>query len=301
MKTSMITLRRLLCPVDFSDFSKQALDLAMVIARWYEAEIVVVHVVPIVPTVLPFPSATIPDVGALDPQVAGRELQSFVEAAGPAPPRPQTIVRMGAPAPVILDLAREVNADLLVLGTHGRTGFERLMLGSVTEKVMLKATCPVLTVPRAVDGGAQAPVFRRIVCGMDFSEAALRGLKFALSLCAEAGGHLTLLHAVEWMPEASLPGLPEFDLKQFGASLVSEAQSRLEQLVPAETRDWCEINSSVRIGKPYVEILRTAAEESTDLIVLGVQGRGPLDRMLFGSTTQHVVRKAPCPVLTVRP
>jgi nucleotide-binding universal stress UspA family protein len=131
-------------------------------------------------------------------------------------------------------------------------------MGSVTEKVMLKATCPVLTVPRAVDGRAQAPVFRRIVCGTDFSEASLRGLKFALSFCAEAGGHLTLLHAVEWMPEASLPGLPQFDLRQFGASLVSEAQARLEQLVPAETRDWCEIKATVRVGKPYVE-MRTAA------------------------------------------
>ena len=301
MKTSMITLRRILCPVDFSEFSKRALDLALVIARWYEAELVVVHVVPIVPTVLPFPSAAVPDVGALDPQVAGRELQGFVDAAGSPTPRPQTIVRMGASAPAILDLARDVNADLLVLGTHGRSGFERLMLGSVTEKVMLKATCPVLTVPRAVEGGAQAPVFRRIVCGMDFSEASLRGLKFALSLCAEAGGRLTLLHAVEWMPEASLPGLPQFDLQQFGASLVSDAQTRLEQLVPAETRDWCEVNASVRVGKPYVEILRTAAEDSADLIVLGVQGRGPLDRMLFGSTTQHVVRTAACPVLTVRP
>ena len=83
--------------------------------------------------------------------------------------------------------------------------------------------------------------------------------------------------------------------------MVAEARARLTQLVPRETREWCDIDTSVRVGKPYQEILGRATQESADLIVMGVQGRGPVDRMLFGSTTQHVVRKAPCPVLTVRP
>jgi nucleotide-binding universal stress UspA family protein len=297
----MTRIHRILCPVDFSEFSKHALDHAVVLARWYEAELVVLHVAPLV-AVFPLPGGTTrANLEAFDPDVMTRELRSFVGGAVEALPRLQMIVRAGAPASLILECAREVEADLLVLGTHGRTGFERFMLGSVTEKVILKATSPVLTVPRGVDNGPDGGVFRNILCGVDFSDASLRALQYALSLASEATGRLTLLHVVEWMPETTVPIQPHFDFQRYGESLVSEARARLTQLVPDEIREWCEIDISVRVGKPYQEILGTATRGAADLIVMGVQGRGPVDRMLFGSTTQHVVRKAPCPVLTVRP
>ena len=91
------------------------------------------------------------------------------------------------------------DADLLVLGTHGRSGFQRLFLGSVTEKVIRKACCPTLVVPpRAPDVAPTAPVqFRRILCPVDFSESSLRAFAHAVNMAEEADAHLTLLHVIE--------------------------------------------------------------------------------------------------------
>jgi nucleotide-binding universal stress UspA family protein len=201
----------------------------------------------------------------------------------------------------ILSLAAESATDLVVLGTHGRSGFERLMLGSVTEKVVRKASCPVLTVPRRAEGAPEHAPFGRILCGVDFSEASRRAVDYGLSLAQEAKARVTLLHVVEWLPDESFSKYPQFDVDHFRRTLLTDARVKLEQLVPEDARNWCEPDTKLVCGKPYQEILRVASEERSDLIVLGVHGRGAIDRMLFGSTTQAIVRQAACPVLTIRP
>lgn len=185
------------------------------------------------------------------------------------------------------------------MGTHGLSGFERLLLGSVTEKVLRKAPCPVLTVPRlATAGAAPSVTFKTIVCAVDFSEASRRALDYALSLAQEAGGRLLLLHALEGFPEP--PSLTaHFDVPEVRRAMTKDAQEQLETLVPENARAWCEVEAMVGHGKAYREVLRGAAERHADLIVLGVHGRGAVDLTLFGLTTQHVVRAATCPVLTV--
>jgi nucleotide-binding universal stress UspA family protein len=206
----------------------------------------------------------------------------------------------GLPAKSILERAASLPADLIVMGTHGASGFERLMLGSVTEKVLRKATCPVLVVPRGADAPSGAPtLFTRILCAVDFSPCSHRALSYALSLAEEAGGELTLLHVIEGFAEEPL-SYAHFDVPEYHRHLELAAGERLEQLVPRETRTWCKCTTTVRKGKPYREILEVAQQERTDVIVLGVRGRNPVDLALFGSTTNHVVRTAECPVLTVR-
>jgi nucleotide-binding universal stress UspA family protein len=295
----MISVRRILCPVDFSDLSRHALAHAAVLARWYEAELVTLYATPLAPDVPPLPMRMSSVLAPFDARAMAGELQAFAGPVTEGVARVQKIVRPGAAALVILDCARELEADLLVLGTHGRTGFERLMLGSVTEKVVRKAACPVLTIPRGAEARPDRPLFPRVLCGVDFAESSARALRYALSLAEEAEGRLSLLHVVEWLPEEPLPGA-HGDAQLFQESLVTEARRRLAELVPREARDWCEVETSVRCGKPYQEILRAAAVDRAELIVLGVHGHGVIDRMLFGSTTQQVVRQALCPVLTVR-
>ena len=297
----MLHIRRVVCPVDFSPVSKRALDHAAVIARWYEAELVVLHVTPLLPTIFAFPSAM--DTGAsdmADAEAVLPELTAFVVEAETMVSATRTVARSGSPAVEILRYAAEAEADLLVLGTHGRTGFERFMVGSVTEKVLRKAPCPVLTVPRHSEGQPERPVFGRILCGADFSEASDRAVGYALSLAQEANGRLTLLHVVDWMPDKNFAKYPQFDDAGYRQVIIREARRQLEALVPAEARNWCEPDLRISCGKPYREILRIAAEDQSDLIVLGAHGHGPIDHMLFGSTTEHVVRQAPCPVLTIR-
>ena len=296
----MLNIRRVFCPVDFSPISKRALDHATVIARWYEAELVVLHVIPLMPTLFGFPAAI--DTAAVAAADADAVIPELTRFAGEATMSSGTrlVVRSGAPSAEIVRYAAEEGADLLVLGTHGRTGFEKFMVGSVTEKVLRKAPCPVLSVPPHCLGQPERPVFGRILFGADFSEASDQASGYALSLAQEANGRLTLLHVIDWMPDKNLAKYPEFDAAAYREVVAREARRQLEALVPDEARNWCEPDLRISCGKPYREILRIAAEEGSDLIVLGAHGRGPIDRMLFGSTAQHVVRQALCPVLTVR-
>jgi nucleotide-binding universal stress UspA family protein len=144
------------------------------------------------------------------------------------------------------------------------------------------------------------PPYRRILCPVDFSAASDRALRYAVSLAEEAKAKLTVLHVLEWFPEQDIREHRHFDVPEYRRFLEEDARRRLAKAVPAEARAWCEPAELVGCGKAYREILRVAAEEKSDAIVMGVHGRGALDVLLFGSTANQVVRHATCPVLTVR-
>ena len=187
------------------------------------------------------------------------------------------------------------------MGTHGRRGFKRLLLGSVTEAVLREAPCPVLTVPpHAPATVSQALTFKRILCPMDFSPSALQALGFALDLARQAEGRVMLFHVVEWLTEEEPRTSAYFNVSEYRRYMVEDAQERLRNLVAEESRAWVEIDDVIVFGRPYREILRAAESKPADLIVMGAQGRGGIGLALFGSTTQQVVRGAMCPVLTVR-
>jgi nucleotide-binding universal stress UspA family protein len=199
-------------------------------------------------------------------------------------------------------LAESDAADFVVLGTHGRSGFEHLMLGSVAEKVLRRAACPVLTIPRAATGatGAVPGMFHRILVGVDFSEASLRALEYALSLAEEADAHLTVLRVVEIPGELAEWAKDSGEGQGYVERWKAAAFTRLRGVVPDAAREFCHVEERVEAGQPYREILRIAAADDAGLIVVGAQGHGVLDRMFFGSTAHHVVRQASCPVLTLR-
>jgi nucleotide-binding universal stress UspA family protein len=298
----MISITRILCPVDFSGHSRLALDYATALARWYEAEVGALHayaVATVPATIGAFPAAT--SVGLpLTREEILRDLDVFVRPVQAAQVPVRTVVTTGSAAHSILDLAEKLPASLIVMGTHGASGFERLMLGSVTEKVLRKASCPVLVVPRDADAPSGKPiVFRRILCAVDFSPCSRKAVSYALSLAEEAGGALTFLHVVEGFEDEPVT-TGHFDVPEYRQHLERIAAERLAELVPSETRTWCECRTVVRGGKAYREILQAAKTMEADLIVVGVRGRNAVDLALFGSTTNHVVRSAECPVLTVR-
>jgi nucleotide-binding universal stress UspA family protein len=298
----MVTINRILCPVDFSGHSRLALDYATVLARWYEAEVVALHAysVAMVPaTIGAMPAMTTVGVPLTREEIE-RDLETFVRPVQAAQVKTTATVTTGGPARSILETADRIQANLIVMGTHGASGFERLVLGSVTEKVLRKAKCPVLVVPRHADApGGPKLLFRRILCAIDFSPCSNKAIAFGLSLAEEAGGALTFLHVVEGLDHEPLENA-HFNIPEYRQHLVADAERRLRSLVPTETRTWCECSSVVRTGKAYREILDTARTIDADLIVLGVRGRNAVDLALFGSTTNHVVRSADCPVLTVR-
>ncbi len=299
----MVDIRRILCPIDFSDTSPHALEHAVAIAKWYESRITALHVIHpaflLEPPILlaEFPKNEAPT--EADRQSLREQLSAWLESANAAGLKTEMLFdESGNPASHILECARSLQADLIVMGTHGRGGFERLMLGSVSEKVLRKAACPVLTVPPPALTAAKLP-YTRLLCAVDFSESSLAALRFAFSIAEESDAHLTILHVFDWPPDEELL-VERFDTPEFRRVAEEQARGRLEALVTDDVRTWCTPATKVSYGKPYREILESAEREGADLIVIGVRGRNPLDLMLFGSTTNQVVRRAPCPVLTLK-
>jgi nucleotide-binding universal stress UspA family protein len=211
-----------------------------------------------------------------------------------------THVREGDPSREIVSFASIHEIDLVVMGTHGRGGFERLTLGSVTEKVLRRSPCPVLTVRQknGIAGGDRA-IFGRIVCPVDFSEPSRRALAYALSLAQEADAELTVLHVLEMYPRSSVGAHEHLSLSDYRRFVESETLDKLRRAVPDSAREWCHPHEVLRTGKVWEEILKTASEYKADLIVMGVHSRKRIDEVLFGSTTNQVVRHAESPVLTV--
>jgi len=304
----VIEFRHILCPIDFSDTSGRALTYATAFATWYEAQLTVLHVAPAFDEALrPGEIGPGPYPGSRDDILA--RIGSSIEQAGAAAVNARPLAQEGRASELILNCAAAMKADLLVMGTHGLGGFHRLLLGSVTEKVVRTATCPVLTVPPAVGATAAGPVlFKKILCPIDYSPSALKALEYALELGRQADGCVTVLHALEYMdPQASLePSV--FDPCREAAlesgrrrqHLIDHARERLHAQLAGEPRTWCEIEEVVAINRGYKEILQRAAASDMDLIVMGAQGSGGIELMLYGSNTHHVVRAATCPVLTVR-
>lgn len=297
----VIEIKRILCPIDFSEASRHALDHAVALAGWYGGHVSTLHIYEPAPagasgTLMgPYPFRPIPTV--IDVSRMREALGDFVRAAG-APDPVDVCIEPGRTADVIVDRARTLPADLIAIGTHGVGGFDHLVLGSVAEKVLRKATCPVLTVPPRVRVTSKLP-FRRLLCPVDFSDSSVAALHMAFSIAQESDAELTILHVLEgWPSEEALEG--DAVLAPYYRTQEGEMAHRLERLIPESVRDWCVPKTRLGRGKSYREILGIATEDGADLIVMGVHGRNVLDLMLFGSTTNHVVRRATCPVLTVR-
>jgi nucleotide-binding universal stress UspA family protein len=201
------------------------------------------------------------------------------------------------PARAIGAHAAEIGAALVVMGTHGRRGFDRFVLGSVAELVLRRAPCPVLVVPcvegadpAALDGG-------RIVVPDDLTDAASRAITEAARLARPLGAELEVVHVVE---DAYVPSpygalaAPRADY----AALVPRVEAALEARAAGAG---VPVRPAVRHGEAAAEIAACAREGGAALIVMASHGRQGLDRVLMGSVAEAVVRRAPCPVLVVRP
>jgi nucleotide-binding universal stress UspA family protein len=300
-----MNVRRILCPTDFSEPSAHALEQATRLAGAYGARLTVLHVRP---TVTPHPD--MPDGGPVAPWLVAelddlrRRVATSCAAATGGGTAPEPMVGAGDPVREIVRHATTWPADLVVMGTHGVSGFRHLVLGSITEKVLRTAPCPVLTVPPRTQTAASQ--FNRVLCAVDFSDCSLAAVNLAASVAAVSGATFTLLHVLEWpwhdAAAVALEGVSPAQgqaINDYRRYLESGAKNRLDTVAASVTTAG-PVATAVRFGKPYVELLDAARQARADLIVLGVRGRGALDLGFFGSTANHVVRSAPCPVLTVR-
>ena len=299
----MVEIQRVLCPIDFSDVSRRALEHAVTLARWYKAKLTLLHVYQVVP-LAPIAPEMAPAL-VLGPELRDsllRDLERFAEPSGADAVPLDCTLREGNAGVEIVKRAQDDASDLIVLGTHGRSGVERVLLGSVAEKVLHRASCPVLTVPPHAKNRPPAPVFKRILCALDFSVCSMHALEYALSLAQEAGACLTLAHVFETdasMPEDWRTTLEPEPVREALIALEAERRARLARSVPTNLGTTCQVETVMACGPAARELLRLADAGNADLIVLGVHGRNAVDLFLFGSTTNKVVRQATCPVLAV--
>lgn len=289
----MLEIKLILCPIDFSDLSERAYQHALSLAAHYQAKLVAQHVVEL----WRHPSASFAASGGLYEEFCqvlretGEEhLRQFAKKHAHDENQPELVVHEGSAPDSILSFAQTEKADLIVMGTHGRRGFDRLMLGSVTDRLMRSAPCPVLAVRNpphdSMAAGKESHYVHhltRILFCADFSKNSDRALNYALSCTAEYDAELTILHVLEEVSSLT------------PTEAIAAVTEQLDQLVPPEIRKALKIKTAVRIGKPYREIIQFALEEQTDLVTMGVRGRGALDRAVFGSTTYRVMQLGPAP------
>ena len=293
----MIELNRILCPVDFSEFSEHALLFAMRMAKWYGARLRVLHVMPAMP-----PSAG-NELAGVSRALTARNLTAFIERNRISGIDVDSeIVESPDPSATILGYANRFDADLVVTGSHGRSGIQRVLLGSVVEALLHKSGRPVLAIPSHIDPRRMsgAITFKRVLCAVDFGGPSLAALAYAFSIAEECDARLTLLHVIEMPPDLQhAPAPPYYAVEGTRTEAEAESRRRLAALIPEEARDFCTIETAVLEGSASREILRMAEAGDVDLIVLGVHGRNAFDLAFFGSNSKDLIRQAHCPVLVV--
>jgi nucleotide-binding universal stress UspA family protein len=296
-----VSFENILVATDFSPCSEAALPYALGLAKRYGSKVYTAYVMPH----QVFVESAQPDLIQAR-RTAERKLAEIANMEAIQGIKHGELIREGEVPEVIANLIRQQRIDLLVMGTSGRKGVSKLLLGSVAEVVFRTAECPVLTIgPRVVRGpkpnGTLSPVFRQILFATDFGPESVDALPFALSLAEENRARLTLLHVspepLPVLPEPEPGGMPiVVDTRE----VVKSAEGHLRRLIPEGAPVWHEPTYMVQFG-PAAETILKFAEQNVDLIVLGVKRPGALTKHLGAGVAYKVVSEAPCPVLTVGP
>jgi len=277
----------ILCPTDFSESATLALHYGKYLSDCFDARLVVLYADPFSPPPY-FTSAHLEDLAKTIEYSKGAAREYLARYVGEhigGPSAVEMVVVENQAVPAILLTAEEKKVDMIVMGTHGRSGINRLMLGSVTEKVLHETDGPVLTV-RERKGAAELSraSVQQVLCPINYTEIALKALEHAVAIskCFEA--ELVVLHVIE---------SHSTDIKE------KDEHGRLCAWIPDEIRSRCSLKEIVRRGNAADQIIEVASSASCDMIVLGAQHKHFHDTTVLGTTTIRVARHAPCPVLTV--
>lgn len=294
--------KQILCATDFSDFSNHAIPYGVALAKEFKAKLFLCHVIDL-------SSAAIYGEAVLALEEQQKRMSRHAQAEMAKLMSKQSIeweplITVGNAAHEIARLAAHRKIDITIASSHGRAGLKRLILGSVTERLMRTLPCPLLVV-RSPERGFVAPAdqaitLKKILVGCDFSLNSSLAFEYGLSFAQEFQADLHLVHIIQ-------PPLDDDSRKHGEAKkepqkdLSAELKGRLADMVPADSQPWCKPETVVLAGQPHDEITKYALLNGIDLIVLGVRGHTLVESLFVGSTTDRVMRKASCPVLSVQP
>lgn len=287
--------KKIIAAIDFSTFTDTLLSYSAALCEKYGATLLLVHVTMDVNALLEH-NETALDIESLqrsNTRYAENYLKGLTEKLNA---KNDVFIREGNPADEISRLALEQEADMVITNTHGRSGFKRLLIGSVTEKLMKTIHCPLLAL-HSPDHEPQSRTaselkLEKILVGCDFSADSKLAIDYGLNLAQAFQGDLHLAHVIK-------PSFSKTTLQK-SKELRDRLEGKLNGMVPESSREGWAVQAVVLDGEPYIALMEYAQEQDIDIVVLGIRGHTLWEKLLVGSTTDRLIRQASFPVLAVR-
>ena len=292
--------KNILCATDFSDFSNHTVNYGIALANEFDSKLFVCHVIDL-SSVAIYGEFQLDPVGLQD-RIMNDANEQLQELIGGQQIDWEPLISVGHAADEISRIVEEQDMDLVISATRGRSGLKRLILGSVTERLMRTLSCPLLVVhspDNAFVASEDQVNIKSILIGCDFSPDSDVAFEHGLSLAQEFQSELHLAHVVETSIYQQLHKIESPVEEELQQEIQTRLIKKLQDMVPEEARNWCKPQTSLLNGHPYEELVKYAERNNIDMIVLGTRGHGLVKSLLVGSTTDRVVRNAPCPVLSV--
>ncbi len=289
-------LQKILVPIDFSDYSDSAFQYALGFAKTVQAQLTLIHVEVLIPSLQPEAllgtskmEKTIRKV-LDDIQEQLKERIAIARKAGVN--ADYAIIQGKSAATSLLEHLQQNPYDLVIMGTHGRTGIKHFILGSIAEKLVRLSPTPVLTLHKTT----RQFQLHHILIPVDFSESSLKAVDYGAEIASRFQSEITLLHVIESLP------YPAFYPEGFTPTFDYDPQLRQrinENLDPILRNSELPVHRVIRLGTPSSEIVHYAVKKDIDLILMSTRGLTGLEHILIGSTTERVVRMSEVPVLTI--
>jgi nucleotide-binding universal stress UspA family protein len=296
----MIHVHKILFPTDFSETSSAALGHALMLADRFNAALTMLHVAS--------SRETEQDIHFPQIEPDADEVETFFEQQlaymiGVAPAHKLQINRAvryhNDPTKEISAYAEANHTELIIMGTHGRTGLSHWLMGSVAEHTVRVANCPVMTV-RAFEESAEVTPYLDVLVPIDFSPYSQKALRYGRTLAHLFEATLHLLHVVDLPAHPAHYGLGNELLIRLSPEVQRQSREEMELLIAKSNALKVNYQTHVREGRAYSEIVRFAQEQGIDLIVMGTHGLSGLEHFLLGGTTEKVIRHALCPVMAIK-
>jgi nucleotide-binding universal stress UspA family protein len=302
----MKSLKRILVSTDFSDISREAFPYALMLAQAYGADIMLMHAISMYhydPNNPDLSFETFEDTYRNLVNSANSQAEKMVNNAAGTHKKVKVIPiteRGVSTHEIITAYAREHDTDLIVMATHGRSGLKHLLIGSVTEKVVQHAPCPVLAIRKPEHHDIAALHIQSILVPTDFSESSKQAMEHALALARTFDANITVMHTVEvrFHPAYYVGGA--YSIFDLDPDIKHRIEARLETYLNGFDCTGTIVNHLVNDGSAHREIVKNATDNKFDLIVMSTRGHDEIADYLVGSTTDRVIKRAPCPVLITR-
>ena len=288
-------IKTILVPIDFSPSSLAPIEWAKFIARKTKAQIHFVHVHDFA---FPIPASILPPIVDSEKEIEQRLHRDLKAIASDGNvPKSTCHIRIGRTFHQICKLAEEIRADLIAISTHGRTGWDRVLLGSTSERIIRHAPCPILVVRQTRASKKKQPRIDTVLAPVDFSDCSAKGLNYAIGFTQLFGGHLVLLNTFQIHHD--LPSAVIYSESRLVRWAREIAEAHMRDLVEATDFDGVKFETEIKKGPTARTIDRYGHEIEADLIVAATHGWSGLPHVLMGSTAEQIVRYAKSPVLVV--